>query len=368
MTMFDAFATTPAILIGSVFALSLLVGSFLNVVIHRLPIMLDREWRAQAREMLDDGRQAEATAPGADAAVTEPAAEGAPMEPACGAAPIDYGRDAVIVGPGGDAAGAESAAIEPVGESAAIRPGGEPVIHLAPYNLVVPRSACPRCNAPIRAHQNIPVLSYLWLGGRCASCRARISPRYPLIELATGVLSAAIAWRFGWHWQTLAALMLTWSLIALAVIDYDHQLLPDAITLPLLWLGLLLSIAWHPELQPTVPVDPASAIIGAATGYLILWLVYWVFKLITGREGMGYGDFKLLAAFGAWMGWQMLPLVILLSALSGAVIGIALIVLRRRERGRPMPFGPFLAVAGWIAMMWGPSLVDYYTSYTGLGY
>ena len=360
MTMFDALATTPALLIASVFALSLLVGSFLNVVIHRLPIMLDREWRAQARDMLDGSHGAEAIRPVAEAEVTAPAAVPAASEPA--------GEDSAAE-PAGVAIElvSERAVIEPADESVAIEPGGV-AVHAAPYNLVMPRSACPRCNAPIRAHQNIPVLSYLWLGGRCASCRARISPRYPVIELATAVLSAAVAWRFGWHWQTFAALVLTWSLIALAVIDYDHQILPDAITLPLLWLGLLLSIVWHPELQPTLPVDPVSAIIGAAAGYLILWLVYWVFKLITGREGMGYGDFKLLAAFGAWMGWQMLPLVILLSALSGAVIGIALIVLRRRERGRPMPFGPFLAVAGWIAMMWGPRLVDYYTSYAGLGH
>jgi leader peptidase (prepilin peptidase) / N-methyltransferase len=295
--MFDAFATSPALATASVFILSLLVGSFLNVVIHRLPIMLDREWRDQAREMLELG--------------------------------------------------------------------GDWVTQEPPYNLVVPRSACPHCKAPIKAHQNIPLLSYLLLGGRCANCHVRISPRYPIVELATGLLSAAVAWRYGWHWQTLAALLLTWSLIALTVIDYDHQILPDAITLPLLWLGLVLSIAWHPALRPTIPVDPASAIIGAAGGYLVLWLVYWAFKLITGKEGMGYGDFKLLAAFGAWMGWQMLPLIILLSALTGAVIGIALIVLRHRERGRPMPFGPFLAMAGWIAMMWGPQIVGGYLRYSG---
>ena len=296
--MIDAFATSPALLTATVFVLSLMIGSFLNVVIHRLPIMLDREWRAQSREMLEIG---------------------------------------------GEFSGPPAPA----------------------YNLVVPRSACPQCRAPIRVHQNIPLLSYLWLGGRCANCRAPISARYPIVELATGLLSAAVAWHYGWHWQTLAALALTWALIALTVIDYDHQILPDSITLPLLWLGLLLSIAWHPGLRPAIPADPASAIIGAAAGYLLLWLVYWGFKLITGKEGMGYGDFKLLAALGAWMGWQMLPLIILLSALTGAVIGVALIVLRGRERGRPMPFGPFLAMAGWIAMMWGSEIVDGYLRYSG---
>jgi len=297
MTTLDAFATSPELLTASVFILSLLVGSFLNVVIHRLPVMLDREWRDQAREMLGLG--------------------------------------------------------------------GDWVTQEPPYNLVVPRSACPHCKVSIKAHQNIPLLSYLLLGGRCANCHVRISPRYPIVELATGLLSAAVAWRYGWHWQTLAALVLTWALIALTVIDYDHQILPDAITLPLLWLGLVLSIAWHPALRPALPVDPASAILGAAGGYLLLWLVYWAFKLITGKEGVGYGDFKLLAAFGAWMGWQMLPLIILLSALTGAVIGIALIVLRDRERGRPMPFGPFLAMAGWIAMMWGPQIMGGYLRYFG---
>jgi len=297
MTMIDAFATSPALLTATVFVLSLMIGSFLNVVIHRLPIMLDREWRAQSREMLEIS---------------------------------------------GEFSGPPAPA----------------------YDLVVPRSACPQCRAPIRVHQNIPLLSYLWLGGRCANCRAPISARYPLVELATGLLSAAVAWHYGWHWQTVAALALTWALIALTVIDYDHQILPDSITLPLLWLGLLLSIAWHPGLRPAIPADPVSAIIGAAAGYLLLWLVYWGYKLITGKEGMGYGDFKLLAALGAWMGWQMLPLIILVSALTGAVIGVALIVLRGRERGRPMPFGPFLAMAGWIAMMWGPEIVRGYLRLT----
>jgi leader peptidase (prepilin peptidase)/N-methyltransferase len=235
-----------------------------------------------------------------------------------------------------------------------------------PYNLLVPRSACPHCGAEIRAHQNIPVVSYLLLGGRCANCRAKISPRYPVVELGTAILSAAVVWRFGWHWQSVTALLFTWALVALTVIDLDHQILPDVITLPLLWLGLLLSLAWHAGLAPPAPVDPRSAIVGSAAGYLSLWLVYWGFKLLTGKEGMGYGDFKLFGAFGAWMGWQMLPLIILLSAFAGAAIGIALIVLRGRDRNIPIPFGPYLAAAGWIALMWGPQIVGGYLVLAGL--
>jgi leader peptidase (prepilin peptidase)/N-methyltransferase len=297
------FQEFPALLVGSAFLLSLLVGSFLNVVIHRLPIMLDRQWRAQAEEML------------ADPASPAPATEREP----------------------------------------------------APYNLVVPRSACPHCGAPIRAHQNIPVVSWLLLGGKCAHCRARISPRYPIVELATAFLSAAVVWRFGWQWQSVAALFFTWALVSLTVIDLDHQVLPDVITIPLLWLGLLASVAWHENLVPPVPTDPISAIVGAAAGYLSLWSVYWAFKLLTGKEGMGYGDFKLFGALGAWMGWQMLPLILLLSAFAGAVVGIALIVLRGQDRNVPIPFGPYLAAAGWIALMWGPQIVGGYLAVTGLG-
>jgi leader peptidase (prepilin peptidase) / N-methyltransferase len=347
MTMFESFATTPALLLTSVFALSLLVGSFLNVVIHRLPIMLDRQWRAQARETL-----------------AEPADSGAPAEPADSAEPVDAAEPADSV-EGTDSTGHHAAAAPSPGSltpaSAQTQPSDE-----APYNLVVPRSACPHCGAAIKAHQNIPVLSYLMLGGRCANCRARISLRYPVVELATALLSTAVAWRYGWHWQTLAALVLTWALIALTVIDHDHQILPDAITLPLLWLGLLLALAWHADLRPTIPANPASAIAGAVAGYLVLWLVYWAFKLLTGKEGMGYGDFKLLGALGAWMGWQMLPLIILLSAFTGAVVGLVLIALRGRDRSQPMPFGPYLAAAGWIAMMWGPQIMGAYLRFTGL--
>jgi len=297
MTIAEVFQSEPWLLIASAFLFSLLVGSFLNVVIHRLPLMLDRQWREQADEI---------------------------------------------------------AGKEPVGEAN------------ERFNLVVPRSRCPSCGAVIKAHQNIPVLSYLLLRGRCAKCRTRISPRYPVVELVTALLSAAVAWRFGWHWQTLAGLAFTWALVALTVIDFDHQILPDVITLPLLWLGLLLSLAWSAGLRPPAPVDPRSAIIGAAAGYLSLWLVYWTFRLLTGKEGMGYGDFKLFGALGAWMGWQMLPMIILLSAFAGAVFGIAMIALRGRDKNVPMPFGPYLAAAGWIALMWGPQIVSGYLDVSGL--
>ncbi len=301
-------AATPWLLAACVFVVSLLVGSFLNVVIHRVPIMLEREWKAQARDML-----------------VEPG-------PAAWSGTVDD------------------------------RTAGTP----ERYNLLVPRSRCPRCNAEITALQNIPVVSWLLLGGKCASCRTSISVRYPIVEFATAVLSAVVALHFGWHWQTLAALLFTWALIALTVIDLDHTLLPDVITLPLLWLGLLLSLCWHAGLTAPAPTDPSSAILGAACGYLVLWTVYWAFKLITGKDGMGYGDFKLLGALGAWMGWQMLPLILLLSAFAGAVIGIALILLRGRDRNVPIPFGPYLAAAGWIALLWGPQIMGSYLTLAGL--
>jgi leader peptidase (prepilin peptidase)/N-methyltransferase len=294
---------TPAAWVAVVFLVSLLVGSFLNVVIHRVPVMLEREWRTQAEEILRGP-------PAADV-------------------------------------------------------GLKPDLPEKKYNLIVPRSACPKCGAMITAVQNIPVVSYLMLRGKCASCGVRISPRYPLVELSTAILSALVAWKFGFVWYTAAALLLTWVLIALTWIDIDHQLLPDNMTLPLVWLGLLLSLA---ATIPSIglPVDPRSSIIGAVAGYLSLWSVYHAFRLLTGKEGMGYGDFKLFAALGAWLGWQMLLPIILLSAFSGAVIGILMIALRGRDRNIPIPFGPYLAAAGWIALMWGDELVASYLRFAGV--
>ena len=273
-------------MIAALFVLGLLIGSFLNVVVYRTPIILDRQWRRQCDEL----------------------------------------------------AGRET--------SAAPR-----------FDIVVPRSACPACKAPIKAIHNVPVLSWLALRGRCASCKAGISARYPLVELLTGILSAAVAWKFGYTPQMGAALVLTWFLIALTFLDFDTQLLPDALTLPLLWLGLTASVLGY------TPIEPRNAIMGALAGYLSLWSVYHLFRLATGKEGMGYGDFKLLAGLGAWLGWQMLLPIILLSAAVGAVTGIALILLRGRDRNIPIPFGPFLAAAGWIALMWGQQIV---TGYLGM--
>ena len=301
-SVFFMLTGSPAAWIIFILVIGLLVGSFLNVVIHRLPIMMDREWKSQAQE---------------------------------------------ILGP---------PAYEP--------PRSENTTPTT-YNLVVPRSACPKCGAMITAWQNIPVVSYLFLRGACANCKTKISIRYPLIELLTGVLSAAVAWKFGVTWYCGAALVLTWALIALSAIDFDHQLLPDDITLPLLWIGLLLSLA------PTIasvglPVSSRDSIIGAAAGYVSLWSVYKLFKWLTGKEGMGYGDFKLLGALGAWLGWQMLLVIILLSACVGAIVGISLVVFRGRDRDIPIPFGPYLAAAGWIALMWGDRLIDSYLRVSGL--
>ena len=232
--------------------------------------------------------------------------------------------------------------------------------------MITPRSACPACKAPIKAWQNIPVVSWLLLQGRCASCRAKISVRYPLVELAAGLLSAWVAWRFGFGVPAACGLLVTWTLIALSAIDIDHQLLPDGITLPLMWAGLLAAVVAGPMAGSPIPVSAHDAIIGAAAGYVSLWLVFHTFRLITGKEGMGYGDFKLFAALGAWLGWKLLPLVILLSAAAGAALGILMIVLRGRDRSAPIPFGPYLAAAGWIAMMYGDVLVSSYLRVSGL--
>jgi leader peptidase (prepilin peptidase)/N-methyltransferase len=282
-------ASTP-LLAGVAFLFGLLVGSFLNVVIHRVPVMLERAWRRECLAL--DGK--------------------------------------------------------------------EPP---APYNLVVPRSACPSCKAPIGALQNIPVVSWVLLGGRCRSCKTRISARYPIIELLTAVMSATVALKFGFGWTLAAALVLTWFLVALAFIDIDTQLLPDNLTLPLLWLGLLVALLLPAAEGARLPVDLRTAVIGAIAGYLSLWSVYHLFRLLTGKEGMGYGDFKLLAALGAWLGWQMLLPIIIGAAGVGAVVGITATLLKARDKGVPMAFGPYLAAAGWLVLMFGPELVG---SYLGL--
>lgn len=280
--MLELLRDHPAFFVFSATLFGLLIGSFLNVVIHRLPRMMEAEWQHQV---------------------------------------------------------AESQGLE--------------VPAAPPYNLVTPRSACPACGHQITALENIPVLSYLVLGGKCAGCRTRISPRYPLVEALTGTLSGLVAWHFGFGAVAIAALLFTFALIALTFIDFDTFLLPDDITLPLLWGGLFLSLHG-------VFTDLHSAVIGAMAGYLALWSVYWLFKLVTGKEGMGYGDFKLLAAIGAWFGWQLLPAVILLSSLAGSIIGISMMVFARHGRNVPIPFGPYLALGGIAALFWGPQLAAFY--------
>jgi leader peptidase (prepilin peptidase) / N-methyltransferase len=280
-------AASPALFAAVAGLAGLAIGSFLNVVIHRLPIVLERQWRAQAADL--EGRPA--------------------------------------------------------------------AVEAEPYNLVRPRSRCPACQAPIKASHNVPVLSWLLLRGRCASCRAPISARYPGIELATGIAFAAVAWRFGFGATALLACLYTAYLIALAGIDIDRQLLPDILTLPLLWIGLLASL-WPGAGDVPPPAALRDAVLGAAGGHL--------FRLATGKEGMGFGDFKLFAAIGAWLGWQMLPLVLLLAAGVGAVVGVAMMAASRLRRGVPIPFGPYLAGAAWIAMLWGPAIVERYLRFAGL--
>jgi leader peptidase (prepilin peptidase)/N-methyltransferase len=282
---------SPALLQGCAAVLGLLVGSFLNVVALRLPVMMVRAWRRECVELLG---------------------------------------------------------------------GGSPSSADEPFSLLQPPSRCPHCGRAIRAWENIPVLSWLLLRGRCSACAKPISIRYPIVEALTGLLSWVVASQLGGGWPLAAALLLTWALIALTVIDIDHQLLPDQITLPFLWLGLLLNAFG-------VFADPVSAILGAVAGYLSLWSVYQVFKRLTGKEGMGYGDFKLLALFGAWLGWQMLPQIVLISALVGSVVGVTLIALRRHERSVPIPFGPYLAAAGWIALLWGEEINATYLQFAGIG-
>ncbi len=289
MNLLTLLQTNPILFIVAAGLIGLIVGSFLNVVIHRLPQMMEREWAAQCAELN-------------------------------GAAQI----------------------------TAAAR-----------FDLLHPPSHCPQCQRRIRALENIPLLSYLWLGGRCAGCGARIALRYPIVEVLTALLSVLVAWHFGAGAAGLAALPLSWALIALSFIDFDRQLLPDSITLPMLWVGLGLSLSG-------VFVDSQTAIIGAMAGYLSLWTVYIVFKLVTGKQGMGHGDFKLLAMLGAWLGWQALPVVILLSSLLGALVGIALVLVRGRDKNVPIPFGPYLALAGWFALLWGKDLTQMYLQFAGL--
>jgi leader peptidase (prepilin peptidase) / N-methyltransferase len=281
----------PVIGLSCALILGLLVGSFLNVVIYRLPKMMERDWSEQCQEFVSNNSD-----------ITSLPLNNEPMEP---------------------------------------------------FNLMVPGSRCPHCDHKIKPWENIPVISYLILAGKCSGCKAKISARYPITELATGLLSIAVAYYIGINWNGLAALVLTWSLIALTMIDFDTYLLPDDITLPLLWLGLIVN-------SFNSFTDLPSALWGAIAGYLSLWSVYKLFKLLTGKEGMGYGDFKLLAALGAWMGWQMLPQIILLSSLVGAIIGISLIVVRGRDKNIPIPFGPYLAIAGWIAFVWGDMINQTY--------
>jgi len=286
--MAEVLSESALLFVAVVFAFCLVIGSFLNVVIYRLPIMMEREWRAQCEEF----------------ASTPPEHE------------LPKGR----------------------------------------FDLVAPRSRCPSCGTTIKAWQNIPVVSYLLLGGKCANCKESISARYPLIELATAILAGLCAWRFGFGWEAVMAVIMTLALVPIAMIDAETQLIPDAIVLPLMWLGLAMSL-YHPMAgAETLFISPRDAIVGAMAGYLSLWTVYQLFKLITGKEGMGYGDFKLLAALGAWLGWQALPLIILMSAVVGAVVGIALMAFRSHERSVPIPFGPYLAAAGWIAMLWGDTI------------
>jgi leader peptidase (prepilin peptidase)/N-methyltransferase len=282
MSFVQSLQNNPALFIAVVALMSLMIGSFLNVVIHRMPKIIERQWRAEVAEA-----------------------------------------------------------------------SGQPLPDEAAYNLMVPRSQCPSCGHAITALENVPVISYLVLRGRCAGCRSPISLRYPCVELLTGCLSAVVAWNFGFTWTTAAGLLFVWAMIALAFIDLDSFYLPDDITLPLLWAGLLVNMGG-------AFVDLQTAVIGAVAGYLSLWLVYWAFKFATGKEGMGYGDFKLLAAIGAWLGWKMLPVVIMLSSLVGAVIGIGLIALARHERSKPIPFGPYLVLGGLIALFRGEAIVKYY--------
>lgn len=282
MNIIDLFLQNAGIFYTFITLIGLTVGSFLNVVIYRLPLMLENDWKSQCRELLEIEAQEEQ-------AVT----------------------------------------------------------------LSKPVSTCPKCQHKIRAWENIPVISYLFLKGKCSQCHTAISIQYPLIEILTAVLSLTVAVKFGVTWQTVFGLILTWSLITMSVIDLHKLILPDNITLPILWLGLLISLF-------NIFIDPTNSIIGAIAGYMILWTIFQAFKLLTGKEGMGFGDFKLLALFGAWLGWELLPLLIILSSASGAIIGITMIAFNKQKRNTQIPFGPYLAIAGWICLIWGQQIMVWY--------
>ena len=295
MAIIDLLSASPPILVSICVVLGLLIGSFLNVIVYRLPIVMERDWKQQCYDYLE---------------------------------------------------------IE----------NAEPHAHLTSekfevFNLWKPDSHCLECNHEIRVWENIPVLSFVLLGGKCSKCKMSISVRYPSVEVVTGILSGLVAYTFGATWLTLAVLILTWSLVVLTLIDFDHQLLPDVITLPLLWLGLLVN-----TLDFGFGVSLEEAVIGAIAGYSILWAIYWVFKLSTGKEGMGYGDFKLLSALGAWMGWKSLLLIIGLSSIVCAILGLIMILAKRSDKSMPIPFGPFLAGAGFIMLIWGPQISSFYSN------
>lgn len=291
MAIIDLISTSPTTLVILTIILGLLVGSFLNVVVYRIPIMLQREWKEQCCEFLE---------------------------------------------------------IDPPANSK-----DDPTSNFKQFNLFKPDSHCPNCNHTIRAWENIPVVSYMFLKGQCSQCKEKISIRYPLVEIVTAILSALVAWTFGATWLTLLLLIFTWSLITLTLIDLDHQLLPDSIVLPLLWLGLLVNV-----IDLGFGVSASDALIGAMAGYMSLWSIFWMFKLITGKDGMGYGDFKLFSVLGAWMGWQILPMILILSCVVGSVVGIAMLALQGKSA--PFAFGPYLAGAGFIALIWGEPLNQLY--------
>jgi len=356
MEFLDLLAKHPTLFVGCCTVLGLLIGSFLNVVIYRLPVMIDNILRNDFAELAAADAAATAPAPGTvESPAPEVAMEAPLVEPVTEVAPDP---DPLVAAGTAElpeiAAPAESA--DPAGETAPTEEDAPPA--RPAFNLVVPRSACPKCHAPITALQNIPVVSWLALGGKCANCRAPISARYPAIELLTGIMSGLVAWRLGFGLTALAGLFFTWSLIALTFIDLDTFLLPDQITLPLLWVGLLLSTfnpVWAPGADPVTPVD---SIIGAAVGYLSLWSLYWLYMLIRRREGMGYGDFKLLAAFGAWFGWKMLLPIVLVASLVGSVIGLWVLYRQRKGLETLIPFGPYLALGGWVFLMVGHEVVN----------